>query len=185
MKWKTKQKVNASKRRIKTLRFEILDYFLNIIVDGIEVGNKTYYNMFWSMHDLLNAINVNPRNNEFNSNTYNKLKTEFKNKRKLANNDVETLQQIKKVKVRVNSQLFSKTITQSSPKTYCVLQITITGKRHKTQYVCNSLVGARKECKTMLNTYSTCWQISPYAFFANNDVSQAIIIISPISKINK
>lgn len=196
-----KDKVNAAKKHIRDIRFktrisdkpihdlkfEIIDYFLSVIVDGVTVDDKTYFNTFWSMPELLEAINVNPRNNEFNSKIYKKLKTEFKNRRKLANNDVETLQQIRHVKVRVNSQLFSKTILQSSPKAYYVLKISKdkTGSKHKKQCICNSLVGAKNACKAMLNGYGICLQLSQYAFVANNDVSQAIIIISPISEINE
>lgn len=196
----SKDKVNATKKHIRDIRFktrnskkliqdlklEIIDYFLNIIVDGVTVDDKTYFNTFWSMHELLKAINANPRNNEFNSRIYKKLKTEFKNRRKLANNDVKTLQQIRRVKVRVNSQLFSKTISQSSPKAYYVLEISKdkTGTQHKKQYIYNNLVDAKSAGERLLTSYGTCLQLSSYAFIANNDVSQAIIIISPISKIN-
>lgn len=196
----SKDKVNAAKKHIRDIRFktrisdkpihdlkfEIIDYFLSVIVDGVTVDDKTYFNTFWSMPELLAAINVNPRNNEFNSKVYKKLKTEFKNRRKLANNDVETLQQIRRVKVRVNSQLFSKTILQSSPKAYYVLKISKdkTGSKHKNQCICNSLVDAKNACKAMLNGYGICLQLSQYAFVANSDVSQAIIIISPVSEID-
>lgn len=197
----SKDKVNAAKKHIRDirfkfrdsrqlirdLRFKIIDYFLNVIVDGVTVDDKTYFNTFWSMPELMEAINVNPRNNEFNSKIYKKLKTEFKNRRKLANNDVETLQQIRRVKVRVNSQLFSKTISQSSPKAYYVLEISKdkTGTQHKKQYIYNNLVDAKSACERLLTLYGTCLQLSLYAFIANNDVSQAIIIISPISEINE
>lgn len=197
----SKDKVNAAKKHIRDirfksrdsrqlirdLRFEIIDYFLNIIVDGVTVDNKTYVNTFWSMPALLEAIDVNPRNSEYTLKIHRKLKIEFKNRRKLANHDVETLQQIRKIKVRVNSQLFSKTISQSSPKAYYVLEISKdkTGTQHKNQCICNSLVDAHRAWKAMSVEYGTCLQFSQYAFVANNDVSQAIIIISPVNEIDE
>lgn len=197
----SKDKVNAAKKHIRdirfksrnsrqlilNLRFEIIDYFLNIIVDGVTVDNKTYCNTFWSMPELMKAIDVNPRNSEYTLKIHRKLKIEFKNRRKLANHDVETLQQIRKIKVRVNSQLFSKTISQSIPKAYYVLEISKdkTGTQHKKQYIYNNLVDAKRACERLLKAYGACWQFSSYAFSANNDVSQAIIIISPISEIDE
>lgn len=152
-------------------------------INLITTNNDKFRNNFWCASDILNAVNVDPKNQIYSKKLQDIVKSKLDNEKNKAGKDQQLLKQAKDLKTNINSQLFSKKVNQLAPQVWCVTLLAEDdfGSTSISATCFDSLDDAKEVAENYLNICESQYIVSDYAAVGIRNSRLNIITITPVS----
>lgn len=146
-------------------------------------NNIKFRNDFWSASDILNAVNVDPKNQIYSKKLQDIVKSKLDSEKSKAGKDQQLLKQAKDLKTNINSQLFSKKVNQLTPQVWCVTLLAEDDFGNTTiSATCfDSLDDAKDIAKKYMGICESQYVVSGYAAVGIRNSRLNVLTITPVS----
>lgn len=171
--------------KTKVLRCILYSIFNDVPqnVNLITNNNIKFRNDFWSASDILTAANVNPKNQIYNKKLQDIIKGKLIYKRNKVGKDQQLLKQVKDLKTKINSQLFSKKVNQLTPQVWCITLLAEDdfGNTSISTTCFDSLDDAKEIAQNYMNLCTCQFVISDYVAVGIRKSRLNVVTITPVS----
>ena len=171
--------------KTKVLQCILYSIFNNVPqnINLITNNNIKFRNDFWSALDILNAINVKTKNQIYRKKLQNIVKGELEYERNKAGKDQQLLKQVKELKTKINSQLFSKNVNLLTPQVWCITLLVEDdfGNTSISATCFDSLADAKDIATNYINICESQYAISDYAAIGIRKSRLNVVTITPVS----
>lgn len=171
--------------KTKVLRCVLYSIFNDVPqnVNLITNNNIKFKNDFWNASDILNAINVNPKNQIYRKKLQNIVKGKLEYERNKACKDQQLLKQVKDLKTKINRQLFSKNVNLLTPQVWCITLLVEDdfGNTAINATCFDSLDDAKEIATNYINICESQYVVSDYAAIGIRKSRLNVVTITPVS----
>lgn len=152
-------------------------------INLITTNNDKFRNNFWCASDILNAVNVDPKNQIYSKKLQDIAKSKLDNEKNKAGKDQQLLKQAKDLKTNINSQLFSKKVNQLAPQVWCVTLLAEDdfGSTSISATCFDSLDDAKEVAKKYMDICESQYIVSDYAAVGIRNSRLNVLAITPVS----
>lgn len=171
--------------KTKVLQCILYSIFNNVPqnINLLTNNNVKFQNDFWSASDILNAINVNPKNQIYRKKLQNIVKGKLEYERNKAGKDQQLLKQAKDLKTKINGQLFSKNVNPLTPQVWCVTLLSEDdfGNTSISATCFDSLDDAKDIAKKYMGICESQYVVSGFAAVGIRKSRLNVLTITPVS----
>lgn len=171
--------------KTKVLQCILYSIFNNIPqnINLITSNNVKFRNDFWCVSDILSAVNVNSENKIYRKKLQNIVKGKLEHEKNKAGKDQQLLKQVKDLKTKINSQLFSKNVNLLTPQVWCITLLVEDDFGNTTiSTTCfDSLDDAKEIATNYINICESQYAISDYAAIGIRKSRLNVVTITPVS----
>lgn len=146
-------------------------------------NNVKFQNDFWSASDILNAVNVDPKNQIYSKKLQDIVKGKLDSEKSKAGKNQQLLNQANVLKTKINSQLFSKKVNQLAPQVWCVTLLAEDdfGSTSISATCFDSLDDAKEVAKKYMDICESQYIVSDYAAVGIRKSRLNVMTITPVS----